>query len=169
MLDTAVAAALPKAKRDPDVVIELPGFVKGKGRPRSRIATGRGGQQFVAVYTDSETRSYEAMLRFAGEQAMRQNDNRTRLPFECALRVRVTAVFVVPKSRSRRDTEQSLAGIIRPTGKPDCDNILKCVGDSLNGVVWRDDSIIVDLMIRKFYGIHPMLLIEVWRFLGTML
>ena len=161
MLDTSIRAALPQTKKPPEVTVDLPGHVRGKGRPRSRIVTDREGQQFVSVYTDVKTRSYEAMLRYAGERAMKGAG--LVMPLDCALRVRVTAVFAVPVSRSRRAAAESIAGIIRPTGKPDGDNIMKCVGDSLNGVVWRDDSLVVDWSVRKFYGDAPVLMVEVWR------
>ena len=52
------------------IVIELPGEPRGKGRPRSRIARGGAGQQFVAVYTDAKTRAYEKALAWAGKAAM---------------------------------------------------------------------------------------------------
>lgn len=167
MLDASVLTALPAQKREPDIVIELPGAVRGKGRPRARIASSKAGHQFVAVYTDKETRSYEAMLRYAGEHATKKAG--IVRPLEDALRVRVTAVFAVPMSRSKKATAEALAGIIRPTGKPDGDNILKCVGDALNAVVWRDDAVVVEWVVRKFFGERPTLLIEVWRHTGLLL
>jgi Holliday junction resolvase RusA-like endonuclease len=165
-MDAAVAAALPAVKRPPDVVVTLNGHPRGKGRPRSRIATGKAGQQFVAVYTDKETRTYEAMLRYAGDRAAREAG--LQAPLDCALRVRVTAVFAVPTSWSNKKTREALDGIIRPTGAPDCDNLLKTI-DSCNGVVWRDDSLIVEAVTRKFYGLQPMLMIEVWRHTSLLL
>jgi Holliday junction resolvase RusA-like endonuclease len=164
-MDAAVAAALPAVKRAPDIVVTLNGHPRGKGRPRSRIATGKAGQQFVSVYTDKETRTYEAMLRYAAERAMAVGipQGTPRAPLDCALRVRVTAVFLPPASWSGKKRREALAGIVRPTGKPDGDNLLKCVGDALNGVVWRDDSLVVEWVIRKFYGERPMLVIETWR------
>lgn len=145
------------------VRIMLPGDPKGKGRPRSRIASSRGGRQFVAVYTDAKTRSYEGMLRLAGAQAMRG-----QRPLDRALRVHVTATFSIPQSWSRKRQRDALAGIIRPTGRPDCDNILKTI-DALNGVVWRDDSLICECLVKKQYGDIPSLVIEVWEHTGLLL
>jgi Holliday junction resolvase RusA-like endonuclease len=160
-MDAQVTAQLPVAKREPDVVVELPGPPRGKGRPRSRIATSKAGSQFVAVYTDKETRSYEAMLRYAGEQAMRAAG--LTAPLDCALRVRVTAVFSIPASWSMKKRDQARAGYIRPTGRPDCDNCLKQI-DGINGVVWRDDSQIIEAVVRKYFGDNPCYMVEVWRF-----
>lgn len=45
--------------------------------------------------------------------------------------------------------------MIRPTKKPDWDNIGKIVTDALNGVAYHDDAQIVDAQVRKFYSKDP--------------
>jgi Holliday junction resolvase RusA-like endonuclease len=165
-VDAIITPALPVARREADVTVVLKGHPRGKGRPRSRVATSKAGKPFVAVYTDQETRTYEAMLRHAADQATRAAIPGAAFiwaPLDCALRVRVTAIFLPPASWSGRKRREAIAGIVRPTGKPDGDNLLKCVGDALNGVVWRDDSVVVEWVIRKFFGEQPMIMIETWR------
>lgn len=152
-----------KAERAPDVTVNLPGEPKGKGRPRSRIVTKRDGHQFVGVYTDAETRSYEGMLRFAGQRAMQE-----RSLFARAIKVRIIATFSVPRSWSNKRTREALGGLVRPTGRPDLDNLMKTI-DALNGVVWEDDSIIVEATIAKQYGEFPSLQVEVWDCVGALL
>ena len=49
---------------------------------------------------------------------------------------------------------------LRPTTKPDWDNIAKVI-DALNHVVWADDASVVDGLVRKFYGETPELVIQV--------
>ena len=44
---------------------------------------------------------------------------------------------------------------VRPTKKPDSDNIIKIIADSLNKLAYHDDSQIVDVMFRKFYAEKP--------------
>lgn len=44
-----------------------------------------------------------------------------------------------------------LAGQIRPTVKPDCDNVSKIILDALNGVAFKDDSQVVGLWVEKWY------------------
>lgn len=128
--------------------IELPGPPRGKGRPRFVRATGR-------TYTPAETASYEGALKLAAQRVMGN-----RPPLDEALDVLFVAVFPVPASWSRKKREAALAGEIRPTVKPDGDNILK-VSDALNEVVWRDDKSIVEATVQKFYGSRPRLVIEV--------
>ena len=45
--------------------------------------------------------------------------------------------------------------ILRPVKKPDFDHIEKIIADSLNGVAYRDDTQIVDAIVRKFYSEVP--------------
>jgi len=41
------------------------------------------------------------------------------------------------------------------TGKPDIDNLVKFVQDSLNKIYWRDDSIICQVSAKKLYSEKP--------------
>ncbi len=54
-----------------------------------------------------------------------------------------------------------LENVIRPTKKPDADNILKIIADSLNGVAYYDDSQIVTGTVRKYYGETPKVYITI--------
>ena len=138
------------------IVVELAGEPRGKGRPRSRIARTKGGQQFVAVYTDSETRAYEKSLGWAGKAAMG-----AREPLSGPLAVAVEAIFSVPPSWSRPKRDRALAGILRPRGPIDIDNCAKIALDGLNGIIWEDDAQIAILNITKSYGEEPMLRVEI--------
>ena len=48
-----------------------------------------------------------------------------------------------------------LGGDIRPTKKPDMDNVIKIIADALNKIAYRDDTQIVDCQVRKFYSEKP--------------
>lgn len=126
------------------IQIVLAGEPKGKGRPRFSRATGR-------AFTPAATVTYESALRYAGYQAMNG-----ALPLEGPLTIRIDAFVPVPKSWPKKKTASALSGELRPTGKPDGDNLAKMI-DALNEVVWRDDSQIVDWTIRKFYSDRPRL------------
>jgi Holliday junction resolvase RusA-like endonuclease len=128
------------------VRIELAGEPKGKGRPRFRRATG-------ATYTPHATRQYEAALRYTAQAAMRG-----RPPLDGALRVRVEACMSVPASWSKKRRAAALAGHIRPTVRPDLDNLAKAL-DACNGVVFGDDRQIVEAHIAKVYSDRPRLVI----------
>jgi Holliday junction resolvase RusA-like endonuclease len=132
------------------VTITLPGLPRGKGRPKFST---RGG--FPRAYTDEKTASFEGALRMAGSEAMQG-----RAPLEGALSLSMTAVFPIPASWSKSKRAAAVEGEVRPTGKPDCDNLLKTI-DGLNGIVWRDDAQVVRASISKIYGAEPEMVIEV--------
>lgn len=41
------------------------------------------------------------------------------------------------------------------TGSVDLDNIIKSVADSLNGIAYKDDSQIVEVVSKKYYSDKP--------------
>lgn len=135
-----------------DITVTLPGLPRGKGRPRFAR---RG--KFVSTYTDEKTASYEGALRLAGADAMRGE-----IPMVGALWVHVTAVFPIPASWSRKKREAAEQNQVAPTGKPDCDNLLKCL-DAFNEIVWKDDAQIVSATVVKVYGTQPMLRVAIGR------
>lgn len=134
------------------MTIRLPGSPRGKGRPRF----GRRGE-FVAVWTDKKTLSYEESLSQAAIEAMRAAPPRLG-----AVSVRIEAALAIPESWSKKKRLAALAGDVMPTGKPDFDNISKIVGDALNKIVWKDDSQIINASFRKFYAEVPGLIVSVW-------
>lgn len=146
------------SRRQPDFVVNLPGPPRGKGRPRTRVVKTGGGKSFASIYTDAETRNYEGMLRQAAADAV---GNAPLLAGP--LIVAVHALFPVPASWSRRKRADALCGAMMPTGKPDCDNLGKEI-DALNGIVWNDDSQVVEMTITKAYAEKPGLEIRVWTF-----
>ncbi len=95
--------------------IRLDGPPRGKGRGRA-VATDAGAR----VYTDAKTRSYEAQLRFAAQQAMAG-----RLPTALPVRLTMSVFFAAPQSASKKKRAQMLSGVLWPTVKPDADNTLK--------------------------------------------
>lgn len=131
------------------VVVTLHGVPVGKGRARFVRSTGH-------AYTPARTANYEGELRAAGAEAMAG-----RPPIDAPLVVRVEAYLPIPASWSRKKHAQALAGLLRPTTRPDCDNYLKAALDGLNAVVFRDDSLVVDSRIIKAYSDRPRLVVTV--------
>jgi Holliday junction resolvase RusA-like endonuclease len=82
---------------------------------------------------------------------------------EGALHVQVSAYFAVPQSWSTTKRAAALTGAIRPTKRPDLDNVVKVL-DALNGVIWRDDAQVISGVIDKHYSDRPRLRVEVARF-----
>jgi Holliday junction resolvase RusA-like endonuclease len=128
--------------------IVLAGAVMGKQRPRFTQA----GQQ---PYTPTKSVHYEARLAHEAQHAMAG-----RPLLSGPLRVDIEVRMQVPVSKPRKWQAQALSGVIRPTKKPDIDNVAKFI-DALNLIVWSDDAQIVELTARKFYSESPALIITV--------
>lgn len=130
------------------IIVELAGEPQGVARPRFVRATG-------IAFTPATTRQYQSALRLAAQAAMNGKP-----PLEGPVQVRVHALFPVPASWSQKRRAAALAGTLRPTVKPDADNIVKQL-DSFNQVVFVDDKQIVDAHVVKRYSERPALRIEV--------
>lgn len=130
------------------IEIRMDGQPIGKGRPRFVRATGR-------TYTPEKTARYEDRLAWAAQAVMAGRPLLTG-----PLGVTVRAHVEVPVSRGKAWRAQALAGIRRPTTKPDADNIAKML-DALNKVVWLDDAQIVALSVFKWYSDRPRIEIDV--------
>ena len=119
----------------------IPGKPQGNGRPRFNMDT-------KTVHTPEATRRYEQTVRYSYLSAI---PNGQRVHFG-PCRVEIDAVFTAPKAWRVADQKAALAGAITPENKPDCDNIAKAVLDALNGIAYKDDSQVADLVVRKRFG-----------------
>ena len=84
-------------------------------------------------------------------------------PIDAALCLSVSVYMKIPESTSKKRKTLMLADEIRPTKKPDADNILKAILDGLNTVAYHDDAQIVDLIVRKFYSDKPRCVVSIWN------
>jgi len=130
------------------IIVELAGTPVGKGRPRFARVSGR-------AYTPEKTRNFETNLLLAAQDVMAG-----RAPIEGAVSVRVEAFFAVPASWSAKKRAAAMLNVVRPTGRPDIDNLIKVL-DAFNGIIWRDDAQVVEGAISKHYSDRPRLRIEV--------
>jgi Holliday junction resolvase RusA-like endonuclease len=77
-------------------------------------------------------------------------------PLECPLDVDIRFHFIRPVSSKR----------IFHTVKPDNDNLIKAVCDSMNNIFWRDDAQIVRVTATKFYSDKSRIDIEIKEWKG---
>ena len=105
------------------------GEPKGKGRPQFSTYGGR-----ITTRTPKDTVIYENLVRMEYQRQC----GKARFAEKAMLKVEVAAYYGIPKSASQKKRRQMLEGTIRPTKKPDSDNMLKSICDSLNGIAYRD-------------------------------
>jgi Holliday junction resolvase RusA-like endonuclease len=123
----------------------VPGPPVAKGRARAF----RLGNQ-VRLHTPEKTARYENLVAMTAQTAMGD-----RPLIEGAVAVEIVLFTAIPSSWSQKKRSAALKGVIRPTTKPDCSNVLKAIEDGMNGIVFVDDKQITDVRVRKFYGEVP--------------
>ena len=126
------------------------GEARGQGRPRAAI---RGGH--ATVYEKTEDKSYKGLIQFSALKALREQG----LPFPIVPDGRGISVWLFiyklpPKSFSKKKQQSCLDGKMLPRSKPDADNVAKIFLDAMNKVIYRDDSDVTELIVRKFYSQH---------------
>lgn len=140
------------------------GEPKAKGRPRVSVRkSGDEEKTFARAYTPKQTVIYENQVKLEYENQC----GSYRFPDDAMLDIRIFAYYGIPKSTSKKKRELMLAGKIRPTKKPDFDNIAKIICDSLNGIAYQDDKLIVDGMFRKFYSEQPRVEVKILQIGGN--
>lgn len=120
-------------------ILTIPGKPLGKQRPRV-LKTG-------VAYTPKQTVNYEAVVK-----ALYIEKHGTEKPFDGPVAIRITAFHQIPKSTSKRRRLAMANGKLRPTIRPDIDNIVKIITDALNGVAYLDDKQIVECTVVKWYA-----------------
>ena len=115
-----------------------------KGRPKFAR---RG--NFVTAYTPKKTLAAESNI-LAQAIAYKPAE-----PFQNRVSMQIT--FFMPIPAGMKKSERALADVedMIHTKKPDKDNLEKNLWDALNGVFWRDDSIIWKSTSEKRYSPNP--------------
>ena len=119
---------------------DVPGKITGKARPKINTYT-------LRAYTPQPTKDYEDLVKqyfFIKYPKY--------IPIEGRVSVKITAFFPIPSNTSKKNTTLMLENIISPTKKPDIDNIVKIILDSLNKLAFKDDNQITRLEVEKKYS-----------------
>lgn len=129
------------------IKLTIPGKPMAKQRPRV-LKNG-------ITYTPKETVNYETLVKqlYITKHSQKQLDG--------PLQVLIKAYFPIPKSASKVKKAAMEAGDIRPTKKPDWDNVGKLITDALNNLAYHDDSQIVSCTVEKHYSEQPRVEVEI--------
>lgn len=131
-----------------EVCFTIPGAPVAKGRPRftaqnAQNASGR-------AYTPKRTRTYEADVASLARAVLG-----LLAPCNTAVQMTLVCFVPIPASWAEEKKARARAGLIYPTGKPDLDNFEKAITDGCNGIVFKDDSQICDVVKSKRYSDSP--------------
>lgn len=72
-----------------------------------------------------------------------------------------TSYFPIPNSMNAVEKVCAEMGLIRPTSKPDWDNVAKAYCDMCQGFLIYDDSLIVEGVSKKYYSVKPRIEISI--------
>ena len=134
------------------IQLTVPGPPQGKARART-VRRGK----FTTTYTPEQTVAYENKVRKAYWD---KYGNHSAFPAKAHVNIDIVAYYPIPKSASKTKRAQMLSREIRPTVKPDADNVIKIICDALNpglefNGAWRDDAQVVDVSFGKWYSDVP--------------
>ncbi len=116
----------------------------GKQRPKFSRAG-----QFVRTYTPKDTINYEQWVKTCYIQAGGKHYK------DQPIKISIDIYYKIPKAFSKKKRQQAIDGAIVPTVKPDADNVLKIICDSLNGIAYDDDKQVARAIIIKHYDTEP--------------
>lgn len=135
------------------VKFTVPGNPQGKARAKTvrNKYTGK-----VNSFTPDNTVLYENLIKESfGIATHEQWMNKE------PLKVSIVAFYPIPKNTSKKNRAQMISGKLRPTKKPDADNVAKVVCDALNGIAYYDDTQVVDLTVHKYFGEAPHVTVQI--------
>ena len=113
--------------------------IPGRPKPLQRHRMTRGGHSY-----DPTANKFHKQAVQADALAAMRGKPASAIPRQGPLAIEAVFTFLRPKSAPKSRT--------MPEVKPDIDNLVKLLLDALNGVVWRDDAQVVQLVARKVYG-----------------
>lgn len=119
----------------------IPGKPIGKGRPRF-TRTGH-------CWTPDKTVAYERYIKMTYWSTY----GHRKYAEDKALAVEIILYYPRPKRMTKVKRLLAQKGVLRPTVKPDVDNVIKGILDALNGVAFEDDRQIVQIACEKWYDI----------------
>lgn len=126
------------------IAFEIEGKAEPQGRPRA-TKMGAG----IRLYDPPKSKAYKRVVGLKGRSHMAKNHLE---PYTEPLRVTLRFYFKPPKSYSKKRLKAIESKQELHVKKPDSDNLAKAVTDALNTICYKDDSQIVELIIRKEYS-----------------
>lgn len=127
--------------------MQLDFIIKGKAKAKQSVKFTKGGIK----YTPGDIAEYANLVKMSFINTFPAWNPSQFI--DQPLSVIINVYKQIPASFSKKKQERALAGEIRPTVKPDCDNIAKNINDALNGIAYPDDKQIVSLTVNKFYAL----------------
>lgn len=126
--------------------------------PQGRPRFARRGK-IIQTYDPPKSRKFKKELRQLAEIEHSKSPYKAKQRQPIIVKLKIYRPML--KSFSKIKHLKAVEGILRPSTKPDIDNYIKGVLDSLNGLFWHDDGQIVELHVGKYYSDRPRIEMEI--------
>lgn len=142
------------------IELEVRGVPAAKGSATAFVVKGKGGGRHRAVVVPGGSKvsrakllGWEATVRDAAANAIGATDS----PPFVGLALRVEVEFRIARPRGHYRTGKRAHELLpsspaSPITKPDLDKLVRSTWDALTGIVFDDDSRIVEALVRKVYA-----------------
>ena len=108
----------------------------------------------IITADNKKTKPWRQEIAGAALQAM-EHDLLDCAGKDVPFRVAITFRFQKPKSTKKT--------VLEKVTKPDTDKLIRAVLDALTGIVWTDDSQVVEIHARKEFSVQPGAKIMIWE------
>jgi Holliday junction resolvase RusA-like endonuclease len=131
----------------------------GQARPRFFTRKGKNGKTFAGAFNPQESEA----VKFG--MSVRSQLPAGFVPMDGPIAISARFVVPIPASATKKKRAAMADGTELPAKRPDLDNYLKFLKDSLSKVVWSDDSQVCRFYepCEKVYGEIPRTEIEVFK------
>lgn len=117
--------------------------IKPSGKERPRLARG-------IVYTPQKTKAYENFIKGCYIEQCGDVTFGDR-----SISMHIKAYVPVLTKFRKAEKIDALEGKIKPTAKPDADNLIKALLDALNELAYDDDRYIYKISVERIYSDRP--------------
>lgn len=132
--------------------IIIPIEPKAQARPKIRAFKTETGRIMATAYKDAKEKQHEkTLISFLWNKVERGYFK--KIVYPTAILLGLKCYLPIPKSIPKYKKELMQAGQIRPTKKPDLDNLVKHFKDCANQILWDDDRQVVGYLpgTGKYY------------------
>lgn len=144
----------PEAKETGRVLPKCQSFYMGKLTffiPHTPKSQGRHRKGRNGFYPDPDSEKYKKIVQSYAQEAILKAGSHN-FPISGPVSMEMFFCIPIPRSWSKKATEQAQNGMIKHTFKPDLDNLEKIVMDALNKLVYVDDAQVCEKNTRKEYA-----------------
>ena len=127
---------------------ELRFTIDGDVQPQERPRFSRRGN-FVNTYDPPKSAKYK---KYVSEVASKYKLDEL---IDSPIKLTIDVYIKIPKSYTKKVKQQIENKELLHIKKPDVDNLAKGIKDGITGVIWKDDSLIVELIVTKHYSENP--------------